>query len=355
LKARDPDNTRKILIRSVNWVGDAVMTTPAIGVIRRHYPKTEITILANPIVAPLFSPHDWVDRVIVFDRAGRHKGVTGRLRLAGELRRESFDLAIILPNSFDSALVPWLAGIPVRLGKNSDGRGLLLTGRYSPGKDVVISHEVHYYLDLLRHFGIAGDSGGLQLFCSLAEEETANQRLAGYGITEDDFLVGINPGAAFGSAKRWYPDRFAEVATRLAAEWNAKIVVFGGPSETGISAEISRNISGTCIDLVGKTGMRELMALIRRCNFFVTNDSGPMHIAAAFGVPTVAVFGSTDHATTSPYSDRAAIVRKDTPCAPCKLRECPTDHCCMTAVTADDVVQAALKLVADTPPERATL
>lgn len=345
MKAPVPSSVRKILIRAVNWVGDAVMTTPAIGVIRRHFPKAEITVLANPLVAALFSPHDWVDRVMVFDRNGRHRGIFGRLRLARELRRESFDLAIILPNSFDSALVPWLAGIPVRLGKSSDGRGPLLTGRYQPGKDVLISHEVNYYLDLLGHFGMCGQAGKLQLFTTADEELEACRTLARHGITESDFVIGINPGAAYGSAKRWYPERFAAVARRLAETWGARIVVFGGPAETEIAADIERDLAGKCLNLAGQTGMRELMALIRRCNFLVSNDSGPMHIAAAFGVPLVAVFGPTDHATTSPFCDRAAIVRKPVECGPCKLRECPTDHRCMTAVTVEDVVEASIRLM----------
>ncbi len=337
----------KILIRAVNWVGDAVMTTPAIGVIRRHFPEAEITVLANPLVAALFSPHDWVDRVMVFDRNGKHQGIFGRLKLARELRRESFDLAIILPNSFDSALVPWLAGIPARLGKSSDGRGLAFdrTLLYL-AKSVAISHEVNYYLDLLRHFGISGPAGKLQLFITPDEELAADKTLAEHGISKGDFVIGINPGAAYGSAKRWYPDRFAGVAGRLADTWGARIVVFGGPAETQIAADIERDLDGNCLNLAGKTGMRELMALIRRCNFLVSNDSGPMHIAAAFGVPLTAVFGPTDHATTSPFNDSAAIVRKPVECAPCKLRECPTDHRCMTAVTVEDVVEASIRLMA---------
>jgi heptosyltransferase-2 len=163
-----------------------------------------------------------------------------------------------------------------------------------------------------------------------------------------DFVIGINPGAAFGSAKRWYPERFAEVARQLAQLRNAKIVIFGGPGETDIAAEIEQQLCGNCLNLAGKTSVRGLMALIRNCNLFITNDSGPMHIAAAFGVPLVAIFGSTDHATTAPYTERAVLVRKDIECAPCKLRECPTDHRCMTAVSADDVVQASLCLLEKT-------
>lgn len=324
------------------------MTTPAIGTIREHFPQAEITLLANPLVAQLFSPHAWVDRVITFDRNGTHRGIKGRLRLAATLRKEAFDAVVILPNSFDSALVPWLAGIPVRLGKSSDGRGLLLTGRYSPDKQNHFGHEVEYYLDLVRSFGITGQTTVPRLTLTPAEELAAAARLAEYGILPGDFILGINPGAAYGSAKRWYPDRFAEVARRLAGNWAAKVLIFGGPGETDIAAEIEQQLDGNCLNLGGATKVRELMALIRCCNFFITNDSGPMHIAAAFNVPLVAIFGSTDYAGTAPYTEKAVIVRKYVACAPCKLRECPTDHQCMTAVTAEDVVGAACTLMNST-------
>lgn len=336
----------RILIRAVNWVGDAVMTTPAIGLIRQHFPQAEITVLANRMVGEVFSHHEWVDRVIMFDRKGRHKGISGRFRLSLELRKESFDMAVILPNSFGSALVPWLAGIPVRLGKSSDGRGFMLTGRYLPAKETAVIHEVGYYLDLVRHFGFSGQIEKPGIFTTPEEDSDAAGKLAAHGISADDILIGINPGAAFGSAKRWYPERFAEVARRLAAEWSARTIIFGGPSETEIAADIEKRLSGDGVNLAGKTTVRELMALIKRCNFFVTNDSGPMHLAAAFGVPLAAIFGSTDHATTSPYTDKAVIIRKDVPCAPCKLRVCTADHECMTAVTADDVVEASIRLMA---------
>lgn len=339
------DSIRKILIRAVNWVGDAVMTTPAIGVIRESFPKAEITILANPLVTQIFSPHEWIDRVITFDQKGIHRGILGRFRLAAEVRRHSFDLAIILPNSFNSALVPWLAGIPVRLGKNSDGRGFMLSGRYIPGEHPPYGHEVNYYLNLMRRFGISGQTTRPRL-CILSEEERlAQDRLALHGIQRDDFVIGINPGASYGSAKRWYPERFAGVAGKLAAEWSAKIIIFGGPGETGMATDIEHRLDmSSCLNLAGKTTVRELMAMISRCNFFITNDSGPMHIAAALDVPVVAIFGSTDHTGTSPFSNRAVVVRKSVECAPCKLRQCPTDHRCMKAVSVDDVLVAARQL-----------
>jgi len=345
VKAFRYDSVRKILIRSVNWIGDAVMTTPAIGVIREHFPHAEITILANAMVSQLFLHHPGIDNIITFDRQGKHHGIAGRLQLAAELRKHAFDLAIILPNSFDSALVPWLARIPTRIGKCSDGRTFLLSGRYQAAKDAAPCHEVEYYLNLMEYFGITGKRTSLHLSITSAEESAASALLAKYDIQAKDFVIGINPGASYGSAKRWYPDRFAQVARRLADQWSAKIVIFGGLGETAISADIDHRLEGTAINVAGKTTVRELMALIKRCNFFITNDSGPMHIAAAFNVPLVAIFGSTDHTGTSPYNSNAVVVRNNTvECAPCKLRECPTDHRCMTAVTVEDVVDAARQL-----------
>jgi heptosyltransferase-2 len=344
LKQFRHDSIRRILIRSVNWIGDAVMTTPAISVIREHFPHAEITILANALVSRLFSHHPGIDRIITFDRQGRHHGVAGRLRLAAELRKHAFDLAIILPNSFDSALVPWLAGIPARIGKCSDGRSLLLSRQYTVPKGASPCHEVDYYLNLLRHFGITGNRTPLHLSITSEEADRAAVILAGHGIQPGDFVLGINPGASYGSAKRWYPDRFAQVAHRLAGEWSAKVLIFGGPGETDIAADIENHLEGKAANVAGKTSVRELMALIRRCNFFITNDSGPMHIAAAFDVPLVAIFGSTDHTGTSPYSNNSVVVRNIVECAPCKLRECPTDHRCMMAVSEEDVIEAALEL-----------
>jgi heptosyltransferase-2 len=318
------------------------------GAIRESFPQAEITLLANPLVSQLFSSHPWVDRVITFDRNGAHKGIAGRFRLASQLRKLTFDAAIILPNSLDSALVPWLAGIPVRLGKRSDGRGLLLTECYRADDSSFTCHEVEYYLRLVKHFGITGQAALPFLCTTPAEDVEATALLTEQGIMPEDFVLGINPGAAFGSAKRWYPERFAEVARQLAKLRNAKVILFGGPGETDIAAEIAQQLGGECLNLAGNTSVRGLMALVRKCGLFVTNDSGPMHIAAAFGVPLVAIFGSTDHTTTAPYTDLAVIVRKDIECAPCKLRECPTDHRCMTAVSADDVLQAALCLLEKT-------
>lgn len=350
MKELQHDSIKKILIRSVNWLGDAVMTTPALSVVREHFPHAEIAILANEMVSELFAHHPGIDHIITFHRNGKHRGVAGRLRLAAELRRHRFELAINLPNSFDSAIVPWLAGVPSRIGKCSDGRTLLLNGRYHFVKATPPRHEVDYYLDLLGHFGISGNRTPLRLYVSADEERNAAEHLVQYGVQPNDFVLGINPGASYGSAKRWYPERFAQVAKHLSESWGAKVILFGGPGETAIAADIERDLEGSAINVAGTTSVREMMALIKRCNFFITNDSGPMHVAAAFSIPLVAIFGSTDHTGTSPYSANSVVVRSEVECAPCKLRECPTDHRCMTSVTAEAVIAAALGLAERVQP-----
>ena len=340
----DRGQVRKILIRSVNWLGDAVMITPAIAALRRHFPGAEITVLANPLVSQMFSPHDCVDRVITFHRNGVHRGIAGRFRLAAQLRRQRFDLAVIFTNSFEGALIPWLAGIPVRLGKSSDGRGPLLTHRYPRNLQNTDEHQVLNYVDMLKYFGIPSVAPVLRLCTTPDEDRDLARLLACRGIGPGEILLGINPGATFGSAKRWYPDRFAEAARELSRRWGARVVITGGPDETEMAARIEELLGGACLNLAGATSVRQLMALIKRCDFFITNDSGPMHIAAAFDVPLVAVFGPTDHRTTSAFFERGAIVRRGADCAPCMLRACPTDHRCMTAVSSDEVVEAADRL-----------
>ncbi len=334
----------RILIRSTNWIGDAVMTTPAIGAIRASFPNAHITILVTPLVAELFSPHDCIDEVMVYDKKGHHAGLAGRLRLAQELRARRFDMAILLQNALDAALITWLARVPVRMGYRTDGRGLLLTHGCPVTRETKRFHHVVYYLKMLDHFGIGAESKTLHLTVSEQEEREAEKVLQAAGIGKDEFLIGINPGATYGSAKRWYPERFAAVADELCKRWNGKTIITGGPDELGIADEIAAATETECLNLAGRTSLRQLMAIIKRCNFFITNDSGPMHIAAAFNVPLVAIFGPTDQTTTSPFSDLSVVVRQEMECAPCLLRKCPTDHSCMAAVTATSVIEQSLKL-----------
>jgi len=336
------ENVSRILIRSTNWIGDAVMTTPAMGAIRAAFPDAFITLAAPPSVAELFSPHPYCDRVLVFEKKRLHRGIQGLRRFARQLHDERFDLAVLFQNAFEAAVLAFLAGIPLRVGYRTDGRGFLLTRGVKAGGREKLLHHTDYYLSLMERAGIRGGSGRLRLECTEAEKACARRLLA-----DSRLWIGINPGAAYGSAKRWLPERFAEVASALAWRFEAGIVITGGPGEEDIAREIESALGSRCLNLAGRTTVRQLMAVIEQCRLFVTNDSGPMHIAAALGVPIVALFGSTDPTTTSPRGENIRIVRKPVPCAPCLKRVCPTDHACMESITAYDVLDAVESLRLD--------
>jgi heptosyltransferase-2 len=331
------------MVRMPNWIGDAVMATPALGAIRNTFPDAPIAIVANPLVAELFVSHPGCDQVIRFSKHAAHRGVGGFWGFCRSLRRERFDLAILLQNAFEAAFMAALAGIPRRAGYRTDGRGLLLTDGVPAVDKKHGLHHVDYYLQMLRQLGIDGGERRLQLALSDEERAGAAGRL-GTGA-----WIAVNPGASYGAAKRWIPERFAAVADALAAETGAGIVLTGGPGEMEIGRDIERAMRVAPVNLIGQTSVRELMAVLAQCRLMVTNDSGPMHIAAAFGVPLVAIFGPTDHTTTSPLAENCRIVRSAADCAPCMLRECPTDHHCMTDVSADDVLAAARSLLGGRP------
>lgn len=330
---------RRILVRAVNWIGDAVMTTPALGRVRAGFPDAEIVIVANPLVAQLFTHHPYCDRVIVFDKKGEHAGVSGFLRFCRMLRRERFGLAILFQNAIEAAIMAALALIPHRAGYRTDGRGFLLNLGV-PARDSKHGlHHVDYYLSMLDDLGLIGDELPPLLKVRSEEQCWAGERLPGKD------WVAINPGAAYGSAKRWIPERFAEVADHLVTTYGVQIVLTGGPAEGEIGADIVKTMQHRPVNLIGQTSVRQMMAVLERCVLMITNDSGPMHVGAALGVSIVAIFGPTDHTTTSPRTSNCRIVRHDVDCSPCMLRQCPIDHRCMERLTAQQVIAAAVSLL----------
>jgi len=334
-----------LLLRATNWLGDAVMTTPAVSALRGAHPGVRIVLLAKPVVAELFRHHPDVDEVMVYERPGRHDNLAGRVRMARELRRRRFDAALLLQNAFDAALLAFLAGIPERAGYATDGRWMLLTHPVRVTPDILREHEVDYYLRLLERLGIPRPASP-ELRVTVTDQERAAMasRLEGMGVERGRPIVAINPGATYGSAKRWYPDRFAAVADELSGEWDAAVVVLGSAAEAPLAGEIEDAMRTPPVNLAGKTTVREMMALLALSSFLVTNDSGPMHIGAALGVPLVAIFGPTDWRRTSPWSRDARIVRVEVDCSPCMLRECNRGHECMLGVTAAMVIEAAREL-----------
>ena len=318
----------KILIRATNWVGDAVMCLPALAAIRKRYPAARISILAKPWVADLYAREKSVDDVIVYQSEARWK-------MIGQLRARRFDCAILLQNAFEAALIAWLARIPNRIGYNRDGRGLLLTRRVPPPlRGEIPRHERFYYLELLRRSGIIE-----------ALPDCDAIRLAPPPV-ERKRIIGVSPGAAYGGAKRWLPERFAETALHLARERGASVALFGSKAERALCEEVAALLNGhPGVNYAGQTSLAQFIELAASCELFLTNDSGAMHIASALGVPTVAIFGATDDAATGPTGPLARVIREPVECSPCLLRECPIDHRCMTRVTAGRVIQVAQALV----------
>ena len=335
----------KILIRSTNWVGDAIMALPALRAVRKRCPEAEIGIVGRPYVTDIYRDQEICDQFIPYDSKGLHKGFFGRERLAAELRAQKFDVALLLQNALDAAWLAWRANIPERIGYARDARSFLLTKAVPlPRHGEIPMHEGFYYLELLRRAGWL-DSVQDETFIGLSVPEekrrSADEFLCNSGVRQGALRIAIGAGASYGSAKCWPPPRFAEVANRLQSEADADVILFGTAAEASVSTAISSDMRRPPIDLTGKTAIADLPALLSQCHVFIGNDSGAMHVAAAVGLPIVGMFGPTDPNGTAPVTTRCSIVQQRPYCSPCFLRRCPTDHRCMTAITADMVEAAA--------------
>jgi heptosyltransferase-2 len=331
---------KRILIRGPNWVGDAVLAIPAIKAVREHYPVAEITLLVRPWVAGLFTSAPFVDKVWSEPKPSTLGGWT---RIARAIRAGGFELALLLPNSFESALMIFLAGVPQRVGYATDARSWMLTDSMKPAAEA--RHQTYYYLDLVKMVAAVSTWPTIAISATPEERSEARRLLQAEGIPPGAPFLVLNSGAAYGSAKRWYPDRFARVADRLSRELQLSVVLIGSEGERRVAEEVRAQIKSRAAVLNGKTSLETLIGVLAESSLMITNDSGPMHIAAALGVPTVAVFGSTDEKVTGPCGSRTRIVKHAVECSPCLLRECPIDHRCMTSVTVEDVCRAARELV----------
>jgi lipopolysaccharide heptosyltransferase II len=362
MKAFDPGSVRRLLIRGTNWVGDSILSLPALKRARLEFPQAKITLLVLPWVAGIYEGCTSIDDIWLYDRRELHRGLSGKLRLIRELRERRFDAALLFQNAFEAAVLARLAGIPVRAGYDRDGRGWLLSHKVAVDSRVSNLHQTYYYLDLLEQLlGRPRTTKGLEpqppsqfaaeampditLAVSPERKHAARARLQSQGVDFNRTVVGINPGAFYGSAKRWSSERYATVLDRLIGERQASVVIFGSPNEVAIAEAIHSGMRNRPVILSGRTELNELIAMIACCALFLTNDSGPMHLAAALRVPTLAIFGSTDEIATGPMSPAAVVLNKRVECSPCLLRECPIDHRCMTRISAEEVAQQAFRMI----------
>jgi len=362
MKAFDPGSVHRLLIRGTNWVGDSILSLPALKRARLEFPQAKITLLVLPWVAGIYEGCTAIDDICLYDRQGLHCGLSGKLRLIRELRQRRFDAALLFQNAFEGAVLTRLAGIPVRAGYDRDGRGWMLSHKVPVDRRVSKLHQTYYYLDLLEQLlGRARTAQGLEpkptsqfvaeampditLAVSPERQHAAQARLQSQGVDFNRTVVGVNPGAFYGSAKRWLSERYAAVLDRLIGERQASVVVFGSPNEVAIAEAIQSRMRNQPVILSGRTELNELIAMIACCDLFLTNDSGPMHLAAALRVPTLAIFGSTDEIATGPMSQAAVVLNKRVECSPCLLRKCPIDHRCMTRITVEEVAQQAFQMI----------
>jgi heptosyltransferase II len=331
---------RSILVRAPNWLGDAMLSLGAVRDVRRNYPEARLEVLARPSVAEIYRAVREVDDVrpcVSFSR--------------GAAAARGFDAAILFPNSFGSALQVWRARVPERWGYARDGRSLLLTRRARVPAAVRGLSEAFYYRALLADLGLVVSSEmDLSLECPEPWGERGRALLG-----ETGRWIGLNPGAAFGSAKRWLPERYAAVADALAERQDARVVIVGSAGERALAETIAGAMRRPARVLCGETTLADLVGVLAALRLLVTNDSGPMHVASALGVPVVAVFGPTDWRETAPRGRACRVVREPVDCAPCKLRECPIDHRCMTVVSVARVVTACEDLLALTEPGRSPM
>ncbi len=350
---------QRILVVQPNWVGDAVMATPTLRALRNHYPDAQISYLMRRYVKPVYHGLPWANKLITY-RTGHTNKKAGKgqfLDLAARLRGGEFEMAVLLTNSFRSALVCKMAGIKRIVGYDRDGRGFLLSDKLVPFKDkgkYVPTPIVRYYLGLAHYLGASDRDIRLQLAVSEQDRREGVETLsrAGMGELERPAAMGaaplvlLNPGAQYGASKLWPAESFAALGDRLANELGATILISSAPKERAIVESILKRMKQPAIDLQ-KHGLTlgGLKEVVRRCDLMITNDTGPRHIAAAFDVPVVTIFGPTHPEWTEIYFDKERKISVPVPCGPCQLKKCPLDHRCMTRVTPAMVFDAAAELL----------
>jgi len=342
------ESIKRVVVRGTNWVGDSVITIPALRALRRVLPEAKITLVTRPGNKGIFSDADFIDEVLPYDR----KGPLSIIPQVREWKRRDFDLAVLFQNAFEAALIPFLAGVPLRLGYATESRQSLLTHPLPLPDWRSSRHEVFYYLYLVTAleqmlFGqstICESDPDASIQISESRKAEAREFLRAYGVTDEDSVVVICPGSINSRAKRWPAESFAMLADRL-IEADRRVLLIGSKDELDVTENVTRQMRNQPVVLTGKTNLDQITTVLDRADLVVTNDTGPAHVAAALGRPTVVIFGPTNPLTTRPFAPDAEVIRHPPDCAPCMLRDCPIDHRCMTAITVDEVFERSHTLL----------
>jgi len=325
-----------------NWIGDMVMATPILSDLRKSYPNASITAMCRAPICDLLKEDPDVDELFCFSKTSSFSRRSDKKDIIEKLRQGKYDLGILLTHSLSSAWWFWQGSVKTRLGYDCNGRRFLLSQPVAFPPSVERQHLVMTYKMLLEPLGIEVSNTHPRLFLADKEVALARTLLVQHGVTKEKTIIGINPGATYGSAKCWLPERFREVAVKLLKDPNVSIVFFGDQPTAPLVKQICQGLGPRVINLAGLTSLREVATLISLCDVLLTNDSGPMHMADALGTKIVALFGSTNEIVTGPYRT-GRVIHKHVACSPCYQRTCPIDFRCMKEIEAEEVYQAILQ------------
>jgi len=335
-----------LLVFCPNWVGDVVMATPAFRCLRQNYPDSRLIGLIRGYARGVVEDGPWFDQFMEID----DKASRGFFNLVYQIRRLKPKIAVVLPNSFRSALIARLGGVKKIYGYRRNGRSALLSGGPAPQRTdnrITPVPMADYYLEICHWMNLTADQDKKPcLYVSDPLQLVANQFLERYGISSEDMVIGINPGAKYGASKCWPPEYFARLAELLEQRWNCKLMLFIGPGEEAIGQTIVQQSQAKIINTgPDNVDLALLKPLIQRCRLLVTNDTGPRHYAVAFGIPVLVLMGPTDPRYTNANLDQTIVLRRELDCSPCHLKECPLDHRCMREISPEAVLQAAEQLL----------
>ncbi len=334
---------KNILLIRLSSLGDIVLTSPAIRAVRQHFPQAHISMLVAKQSADLLTENPHLDEVIPFDRKAGNKDTGEMRRIIRLLREQRFDLAIDFQRKFRTSLLAYLSGAKCRVGYHQPN-GVLCTVRVPEHSNKAIragriasAHAIDRYFDLLHAIGVEATDRTLELFITDADRDFSCEILATKDIEANRMKIGLFPGAGW-KLREWMPDRFASIGDRAAEHFDAQVLLFGGPHEGELVQQVENLMTTEAISLAGTLPIRQLAALIERCDLFVTNDTGPMHVAAAMHTPTVALFGPGDHIRFQPRDPIHTTIRHHVPCNPCKqfTNKCK-NNICMKLITVDEV------------------
>ena len=336
-----------ILVRVPNWLGDTVMATPAVAEVRRIFPRAQLTVLAKEAFAPFWKNCPGVDQVLAL--GAEHRGVFGFIKKTAEIKKQWFDTALILPVSFSSAFLAFAAGIPIRIGWSGEGRDLFLT-HVIERPDERKKHLVLEYIELIRRaFGKTAAKGTVRLSAPRLSGALKETRRLFKRIPKQKSWIALAPGATYGPSKRWPLAQWAQLVKCLLAEKKISLLILGGKEEAGYLEPLVQSIPQAqkhrVLSLVGQTTPLQLAAVLKQCRLLITNDTGPMHVAAAVGTPTVALFGSSSPVWTGPFGTNHTVIYKRVECSPCFQKTCPIGYICLTGISVEEVYKAVQKAV----------